>query len=119
MTASTSPSSARRSVGRTAPSASMRHRLLRTRTLAIASIAVILPVRLLSGESSHVATDLEYSGVPQDYVVPSGICRLRVEVVGAAGGPGGTAGAPLAGARDRQPFSRDVQAEWWGRAGSS
>ena len=99
MTAPTSPSTASPTVGRAAPSVSQRHPILRARTLAIASIAVILPVLLLSGESSRVATELEYSGVPQDYVVPPGICRLRVEVVGAAGGPGGTAGTPGAGAR--------------------
>ena len=40
-----------------------------------------------------------FTRVPQDYVVPAGICRVRIEAVGAAGGAEGTAGAPGSGAR--------------------
>jgi hypothetical protein len=40
-----------------------------------------------------------FIGVPQDYFVPAGICQVRIEAVGAAGGAEGTAGAPGSGAR--------------------
>jgi hypothetical protein len=33
-----------------------------------------------------------FAGVPETYVVPAGICRIRIEAVGAAGGSAGTAG---------------------------
>jgi hypothetical protein len=45
------------------------------------------------------AVEFEFTGRPQDYVVPAGVCRVRIEAVGAAGGPSGTSGAPGAGAQ--------------------
>ena len=62
------------------------------------------PVWLLTDASSPVATTFAFTGLPQDFLVPAGVCRLRIEVVGAAGGPGGTAGAPGAGAQGAAEF---------------
>ena len=98
MTASTPQTTARPNVGRATPTTSMRQWNVRWSYLVVATIAVASPTWLLAGTSSRVATELEFTGVPQDYVVPADICRIRVEVVGAAGGPGGTAGTPGAGA---------------------
>ena len=67
--------------------------------LAIAALVVAVPTWLLAGQSSRVNTEFEFTGSPQDYVVPAGACQIRIEVVGAAGGPGGSAGAPGAGAQ--------------------
>ena len=49
-------------------------------------------------------TEFEFTGSPQDYVVPPDVCRVRIEVVGAAGGRDGTAGAPGAGAQATAEF---------------
>ena len=72
--------------------------------LAIAAIAAAVPTWLLADQSSHVNTEFEFTGSPQDYVVPPHICRVRIEVVGAAGGRKGTSGAPGAGARETAAF---------------
>ena len=66
--------------------------------------------------------EFEFTGSPQSYVVPAGICRVRVEVVGGAGGGAGTAGAPGAGARAVATFEVDpgetlrVRVGGWGGA---
>ena len=40
----------------------------------------------------------EFTGAPQAYLVPAGVCRVRIEAVSAAGGERGTAGSPGFGA---------------------
>ena len=57
------------------------------------------PPWLLAGQDSRVNTEFVFTGSPQDYVVPPDVCRVRIEVVGAAGGRAGTSGAPGAGAQ--------------------
>ena len=95
MNTSTPRTTARPGVGRATPTtARKRPRLL---YLMIAAIAVAVPSSLLTRADSRVATSLEFTGSPQAYVVPAGICRLRVDLVGGAGGLGGTAGTPGAG----------------------
>jgi hypothetical protein len=75
---------------------------LRRRHLVVAAIAVaaVAAWRLPSAPwSGHIVTTrFDFVGRPQVYVVPAGICRIRIEAIGAAGGPGGTAGTPGAGA---------------------
>ncbi len=95
MNTSTPRTAARPAVGRATPTtARKRPRLFH---FMIVAIAVAVPSSLLMRTDSRVATTIEFTGSPQTYVVPAGICRLRVDLVGGAGGRGGTAGAPGAG----------------------
>jgi hypothetical protein len=64
----------------------------------IAALVVAVSTWLLAGPSSRVSAEFEFTGSPQDYVVPPDVCRVRIEVGGAAGGPSGTSGTPGAGA---------------------
>lgn len=82
-----------------------RRRGARPSYLAIAAIVLVAPAWLLEDGSSRVATQFDFTRSPQDYVVPAGICQIRIDVVGAAGGPGGTAGSPGAGARAIADFT--------------
>ena len=63
--------------------------------------ALVVPAWMFTGTSSEdrIARTFEFTGAPQAYSVPPGLCRVRIEVVGAAGGEGGTAGSPGFGAR--------------------
>lgn len=72
--------------------------------LAIGAILAAASVSLLADVSPRVATRFESTGVRQDYVVPAGVCLVRIEVVGAAGVSGGTSGSPGAGARAMASF---------------
>ena len=56
------------------------------------------------GDPSTISV-FDFTGTHQTYVVPPGICRLQIEVVGAAGGPQGTAGTPGPGAREISTFA--------------
>jgi hypothetical protein len=47
---------------------------------------------------ARVTTSYGFTGKPETYVVPSGVCWLRIEAIGAAGGEQATAGTPGAGA---------------------
>ena len=73
-------------------------RRIRGSHIVLAVAAVAVGGWVLNRSEPRVATGFEFTGSPQTYVVPAGICRLRVDIVGAAGGPGGTAGSPGAGA---------------------
>ena len=95
MTTSTAPATGRPRVGRAAPTTATRNR--RFSYLLIAATVVALPAWLLTRTEPRLATQLEFTGSPQTYAVPSGICRLRVDVIGGAGGRGATIGAPGAG----------------------
>jgi len=77
----------------------MTNRIGRITNPAVAVIVVGVSAWLLAGQSSRVATEFEFTGSPQDYVVPADVCQLRIEVIGAAGGQAGTSGTPGAGAR--------------------
>ena len=77
---------------------SPRRRNGRSVSLAIAAVILVPPAWLLTDRNSRVETEFGFTGLAQNYVVPAGVCRIRIEVAGAAGGPGGTAGAPGAGA---------------------
>jgi hypothetical protein len=73
-----------------------RGRALRARRLAFAAVVVAFAAWLLTGTGSHagsVSRKFVFSGGRARYVVPAGICRIRIEAVGAAGGGEGTAGA--------------------------
>lgn len=72
--------------------------------LAIATLVVAVPTWLLAGQNSRVSTEFEFTGSPQDYVVPPEVCRVRIDVVGAAGGRAATSGTPGAGAQATAEF---------------
>ncbi len=122
MTASSHRATAHPRVGQAAPTTSRRQRNVRRSSLVIAAVVVAAPAWLLAGASSSVVREFEFTGSPQSYVVPAGICRVRVEVVGGAGGGAGTAGAPGAGARAVATFEVDpgetlrVRVGGWGGA---
>ena len=46
-----------------------------------------------SASSRHTTATFEYDATPVTYVVPAGVCRIRIEADGAAGGGAGTAGS--------------------------
>ena len=73
--------------------------------VAVAAIVLVPPAWLLNAGSSRLTTDFEFTGMAQNYVVPAGACRIRIEVFGAAGGHGGTSGAPGAGSRATAEFT--------------
>ena len=47
---------------------------------------------------ARITTAYGFTGKPQTYTVPSDVCRVRIEAIGAAGGEQGSAGTPGAGA---------------------
>jgi hypothetical protein len=53
---------------------------------------------LATSSGDTVATGFQFVGVPESYVVPPRVCRIRIDAVGAAGGESGTTGTPGAGA---------------------
>ena len=73
-------------------------------SLALATLVVAVPTWLIAGPSSRVNTEFEFTGSPQDYVVPPDVCRVGIDVVGAAGGRAGTSGSPGAGAQATAEF---------------
>jgi len=89
------------SVGHRIPATRLRRWSVGRRSLLVAAI-VILPAWVISGTSSGtrtVVTGFDFTGAAQVYLVPAGVCRIRIEAVGAAGGERGTAGTPGLGAR--------------------
>lgn len=81
-----------------------RGRNVHSAYLALATILIVAPAWWLEDGSSRVATELDFTGQVEAYVVPADACRIRIEVVGAAGGHEGTSGAPGAGARATADF---------------
>ena len=77
----------------------MTTRITRSTHLAIATTVIFAPAWLVANRSASNSTEFDFTGRPQDYVVPAGACRIQIEVVGAAGGRAGTSGTPGAGAR--------------------
>lgn len=95
MTTSAPRATGRPRVGRAAPTTATRNR--RFSYLLIAATVVALPAWLLTRTEPRLATQLEFTASPQPYAVPPGICRLRVDLIGGAGGRGATMGTPGAG----------------------
>lgn len=94
MTTSTPRATGRHWVGRATPTTAKKRRFS---YLLVAAIAVALPAWQLTRTDTRLATQLEFTGSPQTYAVPPGICRIRVDIVGGAGGRGATIGTPGAG----------------------
>jgi len=87
---------------RTRHTASPWRRKLRRRHLLISAFLAAPPLWLVSfaGSDAHsVTTAFAFTGGPASYVVPADVCRIRIEAIGAAGGEGGAAGTPGAGAQ--------------------
>ena len=73
--------------------------------LAIAAIVVAVPTWLLAGPNSRVSTEFEFTGSPQDYVVPSDVCRFGSRSSERQAVRVGTSGTPGAGAQATAEFS--------------
>lgn len=74
--------------------------------LATATLCVVAPALAAlgwlhppTGSTSATTPTFGFTGMPAAFAVPSGICSVRVEALGASGGEGGTAGSPGAGAQ--------------------
>jgi hypothetical protein len=91
----------------TTPTSPERQSRIRGPLLLIASTGFGLAGWIFSGHSvaPPVVTPYNFTGTPQTYVVPGGVCRLRIEAIGASGGPQGTAGTPGSGARAIATFA--------------
>lgn len=68
-------------------------------SLTLAVVLFAAPAWMLDNDRSPVATTFDFTGQAADYVVPAGVCKVRIAAVGAAGGPAGTSGVAGAGAR--------------------
>jgi len=74
----------------------------RSAIFRISAILLTIAVPLAWFEPSRartVTTVFGFTGRPVSYVVPAGVCRIRIEAIGGSGGESGTAGTPGAGAR--------------------
>jgi hypothetical protein len=77
-------------------------RALPTRRLAVGALAAAFVSWLVAGtgsDSRRVSREFLFTGGPAHFVVPEGVCRVRIEAAGASGGLQGTAGTPGLGAR--------------------
>jgi Glycine rich protein len=79
-------------------------RRLRPRVRRVAGAACVAAV-VVGGwaarrpDSDRVVVSFAYRGTPAVYVVPVTVCRVRIDLVGAAGGGAGAAGTPGLGGR--------------------
>jgi Glycine rich protein len=77
-------------------------RTLRARHLVFAAVVVASAAWLLDGTRSdarRVSREFGFTGGRAHFVVPAGVCRVRIEAAGASGGLQGAAGTPGLGAR--------------------
>jgi hypothetical protein len=82
--------------------AGKRRRALPGRRLAILAIVAAVATWLFTGagsDSGRVSGEFAFTGGPAQYVVPLGVCRVRIEAAGGSGGLQGAAGTPGLGAR--------------------
>ena len=70
------------------------------RAVAVAAVLVVPTWGARNGgfRRARGRERVEFTGAPQACLVPAGVCRVRIEAVGAAGGERGTAGSPGFGA---------------------
>jgi hypothetical protein len=79
-----------------------RGRALPARRLAFAALVVAVAGWLLAGfgsDADTVSREFAFTGRESQFVVPVGVCRVRIEAAGASGGLQGAAGTPGLGAR--------------------
>jgi Glycine rich protein len=76
-------------------------RALAARRLAFAALVAAFAASLLGGTGSDawISRECVFTGSPAHFVVPAGVCRVRIEAAGASGGLQGAAGTPGLGAR--------------------
>ncbi len=82
--------------------AGKRRRALPWRRLALAAIVAAVAAWLFTGagsDSGRVSREFAFTGGRAQYVVPLGVCRIRIEAAGGSGGLQGAAGTPGLGAR--------------------
>jgi hypothetical protein len=77
-----------------------RRRALAVRRLAFAALVVAVAAWLLArSDADNVSRKFGFTGRGAHFVVPAGVCRVRIEAAGASGGLQGAAGTPGLGAR--------------------
>jgi len=79
-----------------------KRRALRSRRLAFAAVVPAFAAWLLAGTVSDVRSvsrEFVFTGGRAHFVVPAGLCRIRIEAAGASGGLQGASGTPGVGAR--------------------
>lgn len=84
------------------PTAARLPRALRSRRLAFLAVAAVVTAWLIAVTTSDGATvshEFAFRSSPGQFIVPSGVCRVRVEAAGASGGLAGDAGTPGLGTR--------------------
>jgi hypothetical protein len=77
-------------------------RALPARRLAFAALVAAFAAWLLAGlgsDADTVSREFTFTGRDAQFVVPAGVCRVRIEAAGASGGMEGSAGTPGLGAR--------------------
>jgi Glycine rich protein len=77
-------------------------RALPSRRVAFAALAAAFAAWLLAGlgsDADTVSREFAFTGRESHFVVPAGVCRVRIEAAGASGGLQGAAGTPGLGAR--------------------
>ena len=82
--------------------AGKRRRALPWRRLALAATVAAVAAWLFTAagsDSGRVSREFAFTGGRAQYVVPPGVCRIRVEAAGGSGGLQGAAGTPGLGAR--------------------
>jgi hypothetical protein len=84
------------------PPAGARRRVLPSRRVAFAVVVAPLVAWLLASIGSDdrsVAREFVFTGGAAHYIVPAGLCRIRIEAAAASGGFQGASGTPALGAR--------------------
>ena len=77
-------------------------RAVPARRLAFAALVAVFAAWFLAGLGSGadtVSREFTFTGRDAHFVVPPGVCRVRIEAAGASGGLQGAAGTPGLGAR--------------------
>jgi Glycine rich protein len=79
-----------------------RGRALPVRRLAFAAGVAVFAAWLVADTDSNArvaSREFAFTGRPATFVVPAGVCRVRIEAAGASGGMQGAAGTPGLGGR--------------------
>ncbi|HEY7537897.1 MAG TPA: glycine-rich protein [Gaiellaceae bacterium] len=82
--------------------AGRKSRALPARRLALAAVVAGFATWLFAGtgaDTRSVSREFAFTGGRAHFVVPAGVCRVRIEAAGASGGLQGAAGTPGLGAR--------------------
>lgn len=84
------------------PTAARLPRALRSRRLTFLAVVAVVTAWLIgvtTSDGGTVSREFAFRSSPGRFIVPSGVCRVRVEAAGASGGLAGAAGTPGLGIR--------------------